>query len=486
MIAVNSILPENTMSPLRVLMAGTVLLLMAVAAHAQEGTQSTPTDLAEYEGLYRYHDDGTLLIVAHEGQLVAVIGEAKYPLRHAYDGVFLNGSGDTIPFLRGADGRVAAFRERGISFARLDSTVPDSTQLLFEPRPRGPDGRLAAYVYQVPERLDDGLAVAPASRANLPRDVVERIVNGVVNGTYAEVHSVLVHRGGALVMEEYFYQYRRERMHQMRSLTKSVVALAVGAAADRGLVDPDAPALTQLGLGAFANPDLRKAQVTLLDLLSHRSGLACNDRDGASPGNEVTVFESADWMRNFVDLPMVTDPGTEAHYCSVGIIAAGRVVERAAGMPLRAFADEAIFTPLGVRASDWRWDFKLDRSGRDEYGQMYLRPRDMLKLGLLIKQRGEWQGRRVIPAEWIDAAIARQTRIDDSDYGLGIWHRYYNVPTPDGYRRVDTIMLSGNGGQKVYLVPEFDLVVVFTGGAYNAESPANRIMVDAILPGVMR
>ena len=103
----------------------------------------------------------------------------------------------------------------------------------------------------------------------------------------------------------------------------------------------------------------------------------------------------------------------------------GRIIERATGKRLPEFAQEALFGRLGIRRADWRWDFTLNRSQRNEFGQIYLRPRDMLKLGMLIQQRGEWKGRRVVSASWIDAAVARQSRVDDSDYGLGIWHRWY-------------------------------------------------------------
>jgi CubicO group peptidase (beta-lactamase class C family) len=91
----------------------------------------------------------------------------------------------------------------------------------------------------------------------------------------------------------------------------------------------------------------------------------------------------------------------------------------------------------------------------------------------------------VVSAAWIDAAVAHQSRIDDSDYGLGIWHRWYQVQTTAGQRRVDTIMLSGNGGQKVYLVPSLDLIVVFTGGAFNTDSPANAMMARVLLPALL-
>jgi CubicO group peptidase (beta-lactamase class C family) len=225
--------------------------------------------------------------------------------------------------------------------------------------------------------------------------------------------------------------------------------------------------------------------VTLTDLLSHRSGFACDDRDPDSPGNEVRLYETPDWVKAFVDLPMVADPGTVAHYCSGGFITTGRIVERASGKPLPEFAQETLFGPLGMTREDWRWNFTLDRSQRNEFGQAYLRPRDLLKLGILIRQRGQWEGRRVVSASWIDAAVARQSHIDGSDYGLGIWHRWYNVHTPEGDQRVDTIMLSGNGGQKVFLVPSVDLIAVFTGGAFNAESPVNAIMARVLLPALL-
>ena len=109
----------------------------------------------------------------------------------------------------------------------------------------------------------------------------------------------------------------------------------------------------------------------------------------------------------------------------------------------------------------------------------------MLKLGILIQNRGLWQDKQVISSSWIDAATGFQSRIDDSDYGLGIWHRWYSVKTTSGDRRIDTIMLSGNGGQKVYLIPSLDLIVVSTGNAFFVESPLNEMMVRVLLPALM-
>jgi CubicO group peptidase (beta-lactamase class C family) len=109
----------------------------------------------------------------------------------------------------------------------------------------------------------------------------------------------------------------------------------------------------------------------------------------------------------------------------------------------------------------------------------------MLKLGILVRDRGRWQGRQIVSANWVNSMTAKQARVDGSDYGLGIWHRYFDVKAEGRSMRVDTLMMSGNGGQKVFIVPSLDLIAVFTGSNYNANSPANSIMARQLLPAFL-
>jgi len=409
----------------------TVSLLFAFApaqGHGQtpagRDSISLQQDLSEFEGQYRYRDGGSLVMVADGGRLVAIIGEAKCALRAIATDTFTNPSGDPIPFMRDTAGDIVAFKEHGDTFARLSTVIRAETRQLLVPKPPGPDGRPLPYRCAPPPALPDGIHVGEMEPGTLSCAVGEQVVNGVLDGTYPDVRAIAVHHKGSLVLEEYFYGYERDRPHQMRSLTKSVISLLAGAAVDRGLLRANEPVVARLGYTSIANPDPRKDRITLTDLLSNQSGLACDDRDPASPGNEVRLFnDAADWPKAFVDLPALAEPGTIGRYCSFGIITAGRITELAVGTPLAEFAQEVLFDPLGISPAHWRWTFVLDRSQRNEFGQIYLRPRDMLRLGLLIHQRGVWQGRRIISESWIDAAVARQSRVDDSDYGLGIWHR---------------------------------------------------------------
>lgn len=473
------------------LLSGVLLGSAATPAAAQPysppTTQSSvpQQDLAEFEGHYEYRDNQTLFVVAHDGRLVALVNGTPYALRRVGGDAFTNPSGGAIPFQRDAVGRITSFSESSDTFRRLSSTVDAQTRRRLEARPSGPDGRPTVYRYEPPPAMADGIATARAGSATISADVLERLVNGVVDGTYPNVRSLLVYHGDALLLEEYFYGDERSRPHQMRSFTKSVISLLAGAAIDRGLLRADEPVVGRLGHADDGGSDPRKARITLTDLLSNRSGLACDDYNGDSPGHEVKLYETDDWVKAFLGLPMIANPGTDARYCSGGFFTAARLIERATGRPLADFAQDVLFEPLGIARHDWTWPLVLDRRGRNEFGQVYLRPRDMLKLGLLIARGGTWEGRRVVSASWIEAATSRQSRIGDSDYGLGIWHRWFGVRTPDGQHRVDTIMLSGNGGQKVYLVPSLDLIVVTTGVAFFDDAPANQMLARVLLPALL-
>lgn len=462
---------------------------LAVTGHARAQTR----DLIDYVGTYEYHGKSRIELVAEPvatgARLVAVLDEAKYPLRFLGDDLFLNGVGDTIPFERDAEGWVLAFRERGVRFSRLEDTVARLTAASVTPRPRGRDGRIAPYVYRPPAGLGDGTAVGDIGHAGLARAVAETLVARVLDGRYADVDGVLLYRRGRLVLEEYFYGYDHSRPHQMRSASKSVVSAAIGIAIGQGKLAGDRervlPRLPYGPLASYDHPDPRKESLTLGDLLTMRSGLACDDWDPSSPGNENGMQARADWVKATMDLPMVAEPGTVARYCSGGVFVAGRMLERAVGETVPAFAQRHLFDPLGIRAADVRWPFVLDSSNAGTFGAMRMRPRDMLKLGVLFLDGGRWRGRQVVSRDWVKRSTTAVSRMGSRGYGYFWWRQPFEVATPAGRRRLDVVTASGNGGQKIYIIPELDAVIVFTGSAYNSENtPPNAIMKDLLLPAL--
>jgi CubicO group peptidase (beta-lactamase class C family) len=460
-----------------------VLLLALVLDTANSQSTTTPP-LSDYVGTYIYQPGKTLEIVAGD-VLFAVLDEAKYKLRPSGVDEFSTVTGNKIPFRRDVSGNVTGYEESGQFHPRVVTTVTPNSAALAFPRPKGqnsPD----AYRYHVPADRHDGIVVGDIARSELGIATANAIVRGVLDGTYKDVHSVLLYQHGRLVLEEYFYGYNVQRTHQLRSATKSIVSALAGIAVDRGaLAGPNDSVLRHMTYSGYAAPDPRKSSITLGDLLSMSSGLDCNDHSSTSPGRETVIDEKPDWVKATLDLPMINNPGTKGYYCSGGVAVVGRMTENAVHFALPEFAQSALFAPLGIARNDWSWNYNLTNANK-EYSQIHLRPRDMLKLGILFANNGSWHGRQIISSSWVKASLAEHSQVDDTSYGYFWWRPWLNVPTPNGVQRVDMQAAQGNGGQKIYLLPQYDLVAVFTAGDYNSEgAPPNKIMTKIILPALI-
>ncbi|HEX2722886.1 MAG TPA: serine hydrolase domain-containing protein, partial [Gemmatimonadaceae bacterium] len=339
------------------------LPLLAVATLMPILSYGQSLDLHEYAGVYEYQDKSTIVLVPERRpagvRLVAVLGEAKYPLRSVGGDRFLNGVNDTVPFLRDKTGAITGFRERGVRYARLSTVVPLASRYLTQARPAGHE----TPIYRQPLALNDGIRVGRL-RSGLDSTAVTGMIKRVIDGTYEDVHSVLVYHRGALVVEEYFYGYDAAKPHDLRSVTKSVISLVAGIGIDRQLLsDEQAPIMPLLGITPeprLRNPDVRKQAIRLQDLLTMRTGLACNDDDITSPGNETRLYRSADWIRALLETPSIDAPGGRASYCSVAALAVGRAIENATHRSLPDFSSEVLFGPLGI--TSFTWDFRLDSS----------------------------------------------------------------------------------------------------------------------------
>ena len=462
----------------------TIALLVCLLAGNILGQTPAQSKLSDYAGTYADEAGHAVEIVAGD-ELFAVQDEAKYRLSPSGVDEFVTNVGQKIPFRRDANGKVTGYEESGKFHPRVSLTVTPLAAALAYPRPPG-QGSPEDYRYEMPANLRDGIATGDISQSELGLATAKAIVRGVLDGTYKDVHSVLLYQHGKLVMEEYFYGYSVERQHQLRSATKSVVSALAGIAVDRGaLSGAGERILPRMIYRNYANPDHRKADITLGNFLSMSSGLDCNDHSATSPGRETVIDETPDWVKATLDLPMIDKPGTKGFYCSGGVAVVGRTTENAVHIQLPDFAQKNLFGPLGISRSDWTWNYNLTNANK-EYSQIHLRPRDFLKFGILFADGGRWHGRQVISSTWVRASLAEHSHVDDTSYGYFWWRPWLNVETPQGPQRVDMITAQGNGGQKIYLLPQYDLVAVFTAGAYNSDgSPPNKIMSRIILPALI-
>jgi CubicO group peptidase (beta-lactamase class C family) len=386
----------------------------------------------------------------------------------------------------------------------VELTRPTDAQLAASiPRPRDQ----LPYVYRQPDALDDGWRTARAAEVGMDEAALARAVQGVASRSPSErrpvlVHSLLVAHRGRLVLEEYFFGHGRDTPHDMRSAGKTFGSVMLGAAMMQGAeVSPETPVYALLaGRGPFANPDPRKARITLAHLLTHTAGLACNDNDDASPGNEGTMQdqrEQPDWWKYTLDLPMAHEPGSRYAYCSANINLVGAALTTATDTWLPDLFDRTVARPLQFGPYHWN----LTPTGEGYLGGgAYLRPRDLLKMGQAFLDGGVWNGRRIVDATWVSLSTAPHVEISPATTGLSAddfgnfygagtdgyaWHSYLLTSGGRAYREYEA---NGNGGQLLIVVPELDLVVAFTGGNYAQGGIWSRwrqeIVGNAIIPAV--
>jgi CubicO group peptidase (beta-lactamase class C family) len=330
------------------------------------------------------------------------------------------------------------------------------------------------YHYLEPVAEDDGWSTASLSDVGLdPKpltELIEKILHVDPTNNALNIQSLLIARHGKLVLEEYFYGFNKERTHDMRSASKTFAPMLFGIAREHGdKIGIDTPVYSQFPkYKEFANRDPRKTKMTARDLMTMTSGLACDDSNDDSPGNEDVMQQQtmqSDWYKYTLDLPMERDPGSDkAVYCSAGINLLGGIVEYATGRWIPEFFNQYVAKPLQI--ATYHWNLMPTGEGYAG-GGLQLRPRDELKLGQLYLNGGEWNGRRVVSNDWVTRSISTQSRFEpafgvDHEYGYG-WHIYH---LKSGDRTFRVYAAGGNGGQIVMVIADLDMVVGFNGGAY--------------------
>ena len=461
-----------------------LLLLLSLAAFAiapssaQEKYPLTYDALKKYEGEYEYMANSKLLIAASpkDLKLYAIIDEARYPLTPERKDVFLNSGKQEVEFIRDASSqKIIGYTVQGQEAGRVYQLL--NTKVSFPAGMWYPRKNAGKYNYARPKSLNDGLPTASLEGTGLDAAALAQMVDKISDGSLPNVHSVLIVKDGKLVFEEYFYEYNANTLHQIRSATKSFVSALIGIAIGKGLIkSKNETVISFFPEYQLANLTEDKKRITIENMLNNQSGLDCNDHDGNSPGNEVKMYPTADWVKFTLDLPMAGKPGTEARYCSGNVATLKRIIEKASGKSLYTFAKENLFDPLGSRG--YKWNFKPDSSQVNTFGQLYIKPRDMAKFGLLFLNKGKWNNKQIIPDTWVKETLTPQTSIDNTAYSHLWWHPWLNV---NGIRN-NAIVARGNGGQRIYLRPDLNMVVVITGGNYNSESSSDKLLAYYILP----
>ncbi len=337
------------------------------------------------------------------------------------------------------------------------------------------------------------LAVSAAA----PDDIAGRLDAGLRSRLLRDVHAVLISRDGQLLAERYYsgldeswgrplgvVTFGTDTLHDLRSVTKSIVGLLYGIALDRGIVPPpEAPLFAQFPQYPDLAADPQRARLTVLNALTMTLGMEWDEqRPYTDPKNsEIAMEKAPDRYRFILDRPIVASPGEHWIYSGGAVALLGQLIAQGSGMTLPDFARQALFAPLGIDAFEWA-------QGRDGVASaasgLRLRARDLLRIGHLVLAGGEWQGGLIISRTWLDASF---TPVIDTDQGVRYGRLWYigEWNTPALARPKRWMAGFGNGGQRLYVMPETGLAAVVFCGAYNRPDQSvtpSRIWREIVLP----
>jgi CubicO group peptidase (beta-lactamase class C family) len=326
--------------------------------------------------------------------------------------------------------------------------------------------------------------------------VLGGVTGRVRSGELPNVHGVLVARHGALVLEQYFagpddhrgrplgvVEFGPGTLHDLRSVSKSVVSLLFGIARAEGRIGAlDAPVLDYFPEYA----DLRtpeRGRIELRHLLTMTMGVEWDeDRSYRDPLNSELQMDAApDRYRFVLTRPAVSAPGETYRYNGGATALIAAVVQRVTRRKLVEYARDVLLGPLGIDDAEW---ITYPDGDPIAASGLRLRPRDLAKIGQLYLSDGRWEGRPVAPADWVRESI--EPRVD-----LGGGHQYgYQWWLGRSAIRDRTVTWAagrGNGGQALFVVPDLDLLVVVTAGNYDDRS-RQQLPVDIldqhVLPAV--
>ena len=484
----------------------------------------SPAGKNVWRGAVRPLDDPfTLYLEIFRNQAGDLIGAFRNPEQNSIGLAMqhrVTREGDTLRFTAGAVPEADAASMEATYLASSDrlrirwqdlgsdielERASDLNAAKYLPRPR----YLAPYAYEPPPVIGDGWSIASAGDVGLDEAALTTMVQGIIARDPAErrpslIHSILVAYRGKLVLEEYFFGFDRDQTHDLRSAGKAFASILLGAARRSGAkIDPATRIYDVMAArGPYANPDPRKAGITLAHLMTHTAGLACNDNDDASPGNENTMQSQRtqpDWWKYTLDLPMAYEPGKRYAYCSANINLVGGALTAVTGTWLPELFEQHIARPL--QFGEYHWNLMANDEGYLG-GGAFLRPRDLLKIGQAYLDDGVWNGKRIVNAAWVRESTAPRIKVspETTGYSAGEFGNFYGEAEDayawhlnrlrSGDRLIDAYAATGNGGQLLIVVPAFDLAVVFTGGNYRQGGIwsrwGNELVGEHIIPAMGR
>lgn len=325
------------------------------------------------------------------------------------------------------------------------------------------------------------------SKEKFDKDKVKELKGSIEEGIFKKISSIVVIKNGKLLIEEYFNGENRNTLHDPRSVGKSFASTVMGMAIYEQHLQSEHQQLKEFyNLHSYKNYSSVKENVTLEDLLTMSSFFDGNDEDENSPGNEENMYPTDDWVQFTLNLPARTDTvKKEWHYFTAGVVLLGDILNKAVPGGLEKYAHEKLFKPLGIL--NYKWEYTPAKVPNTA-GGIQMNALDFAKYGQLYKNEGKWDGKQILPKEWVNKTFTKHRKIANRNneyYGYLFWNKSFQVKN----RMYEAFYCAGNGGNYIVVFKDQPLVIVITATAYGqsyAHQQVNRIITGYILPAILK
>lgn len=341
------------------------------------------------------------------------------------------------------------------------------------------------------------------AEAGLAPDLEAQLDKAIADKRAWNLHGLVIARRGRLVLERYWQgqdfawgrdlgrvAFNADTLHDLRSVTKSIVGLLYGIAlADGKVPPPEAPLFQSFPDYADLGADPARGRLTVHHVLTMSMGTDWDETTVpyANPANsEIAMEFSSDRYRYILERKVVAEPGKRWSYSGGATALLGRMIAKGTGMPLPEYARAVLFDPLGMGPTEWA-------AGRDGVPSaasgLRTTARDLARVGHMIASNGKWDGRRVVPQQWLEKCVTPVVSCDElRRFGYHWYVGDFAFGRPPDIRIERWWGAFGNGGQRLFVLPGFELVVAINAGNYDTPDqwiPPTRVMREVVLPALL-
>lgn len=354
-----------------------------------------------------------------------------------------------------------------------------NTERLFIPRKPNADGSIR-YRYEIPEALNDQLKTASIFEYINDTNALYELFKRIIRKEYGRIESFLIVKNEKLVLEEYFYNYSHDDLHNIFSCTKSIVSLASGIALEKnGIKNTDQSIFDVLPQFRSLRTEENK-EITLKHILTMTAGFEKSEKYKTEKPERI--------INNILSLDLETKPGEKFQYNSESPYLLGGIVHSLSGKTISEFTKEKLFIPMGIEYYDW----KEENGNPHCESHLHMRPRDMAKIGVMLANNGNWNGKQLVPETWITESVKPHVAESDFfDYGFLWWHRSKSnkswwKESSIKSNEHDMFLALGYGGQYIFVIKDLDLIITMTSSDYNESNGMAfkkiPMVIDEIVP----